>query len=243
MACLPISQPAQNIASEGVVRLGVNMYLPPFGQPDAAGAPTGFEADLLKTIAARSGLEVELVGADYNQLLLFASDCRLDGVAASITITEELKQVVLFSNPYYSTGQVVVVKEGNVEIRAKEDLIGKLVGTQVNTPSEAELKKVEGVNIKGYETFYAASVDLADGYVEAVVADFPRAASYSTIKRNHLKIVGQEFGRSDYGIAFCKQRDDLRVLFNQGLEEIRASGLLERLIKKWAIKPSLNPAN
>lgn len=134
-----------------------------------------------------------------------------------------------------------ILKDGNIQIAGKEDLAGMRVGTQVNTPSETELKKIPGVKILEYKTFYLASVDLADGYIDAVVADHPRATSYAAVKRNHLKIVGKEFGRADYGITFCSRRDDLRLKFNEGLASIKESGLLDRLIKKWAIQASLEP--
>jgi polar amino acid transport system substrate-binding protein len=221
------------------IRIGVSVNLPPFSQRSANGGPAGFEVDLIKTIASRAGLDVELVVSDYNQLLIFVSNCQLDGAISAITITDQLKQVMNFSDPYYSTGQVVVVKDGNIQIARKEDLAGFLVGTEVNTPSETALNKIPGAKIVSYPSLFLASQELVDGNIDAVVADHPRAVSYARIQRNHLKVVGEEFGRADYGIAFCGKRDDLRIKFNEGLASIKENGLLDRLIKKWAIEASL----
>jgi ABC-type amino acid transport substrate-binding protein len=243
-ACAPVNPATPKAGStpgSAKIRIGVSVDLPPFSQPDGSGGPSGFEADLVKTIALRDGLDVELVVSEYGQLLTFVNNCQLDGAIAAITITDELKQVMSFSDPYYSTGQVVVVKDGNIQIGRKEDLPGMQVGTELDTPSEAALKQISGVKILGYNSFYLASQDLVNGYIDAMVTDRPRALSYANIKRNHLKVVGAEFGRADYGIAFCSRRDDLRTKFNAGLSSIRESGLLDRLIKKWAIEASLAP--
>jgi polar amino acid transport system substrate-binding protein len=114
------------------------------------------------------------------------------------------------------------------------------VGTQDGTPSEIELEKIPAVQILDYATFALAMEDLINGYLDAVVIDYPHALTYVNVDRNNLKVVGDEFGRADYGIAVCKDRTELLEQFNTHLTAIRDSGRLDRLVKKWGIKERLS---
>ncbi len=244
-ACIPQRTPPQDlekvsIDGRPIIRVGVDVDFPPFTQAGInANNPVGFEIDLMKEIAAKSGVEVKFIPSDSNQVLSFVSQCQIDAGIAGITISEPLKTTMAFTDIYYTTGQVVLVKEGNIVIHGKDDLAGKKVGTQDGTPSEVELAQLSGVNILDYGTFALAVEDLINGYIDAVIIDYPHALTYVNINRNNLKIVGAEFGRADYGIAVCKDRTELLQQFNAALAAIRESGRLDRLVIKWGIKERL----
>jgi ABC-type amino acid transport substrate-binding protein len=245
-ACIPQRTPPTDldkVTIDGlpIIRVGIDVNFPPFTQAGIdANNPVGFEIDLIKELAAKSGVAVKFVISDPNQLLAFVSQCQLDVGISGITISEPLKTSMDFTPSYYTTGQVVVVKEGNIVIKGKDDLSGMKVGTQDGTPSEIELEKIPAVQILDYATFALAMEDLINGYLDAVVIDYPHALTYVNVDRNNLKVVGDEFGRADYGIAVCKDRTELLEQFNTHLTAIRDSGRLDRLVKKWGIKERLS---
>jgi len=246
-ACIPQRTPpevdATPIGARPVLRVGVDVKFPPFTQTGADGTtPVGFEIDVIETVAARAGFEVEFIPTEYNQLLVFVSQCQLDAGISGITITDPLKETLNFTTPYFTTGQVVVVKEGNILIHGKDDLAGMKVGTQDNTPSEDALNSLAQAEKLKYGTFYLAFQDLINGYIDAVVTDYPRALGYVNATRNHLKITGAEFGLVEYGIAVCKNEVDTLKKLDPELAAIRQSGLLDRLVKKWGIRDNLQAA-
>jgi polar amino acid transport system substrate-binding protein len=216
------------------LRIGVDTSLPPFETLDPANnEPTGFDIELMKAIAARAGYNVEFVKVNYNQITSVVGQCQIDGGISAIPIMDKLIGQVDFSNPYYTTAQVVVVKAGNITVTGLASLSGSLVGTQMGTLSEIELGKISGVQVEPYETFSFAFQNLIDGYIDAVIADKPRALSYVNIKPNNLKIVGAEFATVQYGIAVCKERTGLVQKFNEALSSLTADGTMKKLAQKW----------
>jgi ABC-type amino acid transport substrate-binding protein len=216
------------------IRVGVDAVLPPFETTGAdANQVIGYDIDLMKSIAARTGFEVEFVKVEYTNLIKLVSVCRLDGAISAIPIKDDLKQQMIFSQPYYTTGHVVVVKKGNISIMGRESLSGMTVGSQEGTLSELEVKKLPGVTPRVYATYFAAFEDLVNGYIDAVIADKPRAERYVGIKRNNLKVVGEAFGVIQYGIAVCSDRPDLAGKIDAALSAMKAESALEKLTKKW----------
>lgn len=218
------------------LRIGVDASLPPFELPDpSTNEPIGLDIDLMKAIAARAGYNVEFVKVNYNQITTVVGECQVDGGISAIPIMDGLRQQVDLSDPYYTTSQVLVVKAGNITITGLGTLSGSIVGTQAGTLSEIELGKLSAVQPKPYETFAFAFQNLIDGYIDAVIADKPRALSYVNIKPNNLKTVGEEFGSVSYGIAVCKERTGLVQKINEALASLTADGTLKKLTQQWIV--------
>ena len=222
------------------IQIGVDATLPPFemdgSQPDEV---IGFDVDVINAIAERAGLDIELVKVGYNQVLPFVATCELDGGISAIPVMDAQTQQVDFSDPYFTTGQSVVVKKGNKTLLGQDQLAGMKVGTQTGTLSEIELAKIASIQAQIYENYQLAIQELAGGYIDAVIADQPRAQSFVNIKRNDVKIVGDTFGQVDYAIVTCKTQPELLKKINASLAEVKADGTLDRLAKKW--KLSTNP--
>lgn len=215
-------------------RIGVAPSLSPFESLDPSrNELVGLDIDLMRAIAAKAGLQVEFVNIEFSQLITALSQCRLDGGISAIPISDALKAQMSFSEPYYTTEQMVVVKKGNVIIASRDQLADMTVGAQTGTPSEAEIKSIRGVQAKSYSNPYFAFQELAEGYTDAVVADTPRAVSAVGVKPNNLKTVGEPFGSVQYGIATCKTRAELAKKIDDGLAAIKADGTLNQLTQRW----------
>jgi len=218
--------------------IGTDATFPPFESVDSSKRQiVGFDVDLMNAIAAKAGLQVEIVGTRYGLLLDAIAQCRLAAGISAIPITDDLKQEMLFSDPYYTHGQVVVVKKGNLTITGKDTLAGMTVGAQKNTNSVTEIQQIPGAQLASYPTAEFAYRDLIEGLIDAVVADKLLALTYVDVKPNDLKIAGDEFGSEDYGIAICDQRADLLKKINDGLAAAKADGTMGRLQEKWLKSP------
>jgi polar amino acid transport system substrate-binding protein len=220
------------------VRMGTAASYPPFESVDYDQRQlTGFDIELMKAIAAKANLDVEFVNVSYDQVLAGMVQCQYDGAISAIPITDDLKQQMIFSEPYFAAGQVVVVKKGNSLVTGRDTLTGMTVGLQKGTSSAAETEKIAGVKLKSYDTFNLAFQDLIIGELDAVVADKMMALSYVNKAANNLKIVGDEFAIENYGIAVCKTNADLLKKIDDGLVIVKNNGTLAKLNQKWLANP------
>ncbi|MBI5304759.1 MAG: transporter substrate-binding domain-containing protein [Chloroflexi bacterium] len=240
-ACSGQSAPTQSLnlqaALQSKLRIGVDANYPSFVivDPNNVGF-VGFDIEVMKAIAAKSGLDIEFVNVGPNQLTTYIGRCQLDVGISAVAITDQLKQQMLFSDPYYTTGQVIVVKKGNITITSRSTLASMAVGTQAKTLSASEIGNIAGVRLIAYPSYDVAFQSLIPGYIDAVIADKPRALGYVKIKSNNLKIVGEEFGSVNLGIAICRTRADLATKINTGLAAVKADGTINRLAQKWLDK-------
>jgi ABC-type amino acid transport substrate-binding protein len=218
----------------GVIKIGTNASLPPFETLDMSNNTLGgFDIELIKAIANKTGLDTVFFNAASNEVLAGVAQCRFDAGISAIAMTDELKQYMLFSEPYYTAGHVVVVKKGNLTIASREDLSGVTVGVANGSTAAAEILNLPGVQAKLYDSSSLAFQDLINGYIQAVIEDVPHALGYVNIKANNLKIVGDEFSEAQYGIAVCKKRPDLLKEINAGLASIQSEGVYDKLAKQW----------
>lgn len=218
------------------IKIGTDATFPPFETVDEKTKEiTGFDVDLIKAVAAKVGLEVEIVNVGFDPLLAGIAQCQYDGGIAAITITDERKQQMSFSNPYFDAGQVVVVKKDNADIKGKGDLGGKTVGSQIGTTGAIEIEKIAGAKLKTYDSFDLAFQDLINGQIDAVVADNPLSLGYVGKNADKLKIVGDVFTSESYGVAICNKKADLVQKINQGIAAVKQDGTLDKLIQKWIV--------
>lgn len=193
----------------------------------------GFDIDLMNAIADKAGLEVEYVDMDFDTLLKDMAACKYDAAISSITITEERSKLMLFSDPYFTAGQMVTVRKENTDIKIKDDLAGKLVGVQLATTGNIEAEKIAGARIKTYVDVDMAYKALIKGEVDAVIYDNSLAQYYINTNPDDLKGVGTLITDENYGIAVCKDNKQLLNKINKGLSAVRSEGTIDSLIKKW----------
>ncbi len=218
------------------IKIGTDATFPPFELVDEQTKElTGFDVDLMKAVAQKVGLEVEFINLGFDPLLAGIAQCQYDGGIAAITITDERKQQMLFSDPYFDAGQVVVVKKDNTDIQGRANLSGKTVGSQIGTTGAIETAKIPGAKLKTYDSFDLAFQDLINGQIDAVIADNPLALGYVGKNADKLKIVGEMFTSESYGIAVCNKQADLVQKLNQGIAAVKQDGTLDKLIQKWMV--------
>jgi polar amino acid transport system substrate-binding protein len=216
------------------VRIATDATWPPFEYVDEATMDiVGFDIDLIKAIADEVGLDIEIINVAWDPLLAGMAQCQYDAAISAMTITEERKEVMLFSNPYFEAGQLVTVQIDNNEIKSKEDLGGKTVGAQIGTTGSFEVEKIPGAVLKTYDDIGLAMQDLMNGQVDAVISDNPLAMGYTNENPDKIKTVGAVFTSEYYGIAVCKTKPEILEKINEGLAKVKKDGLIDELILEW----------
>lgn len=210
---------------------------PPFESVDEATKDiVGFDIELIKAIAAKENIDIEIQNVQWDPLLAGIAACQYDAAISAMTITEDRKKQFAFTNPYFAAGQVVTVQSGNADITGKDSLSGKTVGAQLGTTGEIEGNKIAGATVKPYDDIALAFQDLMNGQVDAVIADNPLAIGYVGKNPDKLKTVGAVFTDEYYGIAVCKTNTDLLAKLNSGLAKVEAEGTIDTLTQKWLAK-------
>lgn len=225
---------AYPVAEKVKLVVATDATFPPFETVDEATKElTGFDVELMRAIAAKANIDLELVNLPFDPMLAGVTNCQYDAAIAAITITDDRKAVMGFSDPYINAGQIVVVAATNTTTNSKADLTGKTLGAQLGTTGEIEAKKIDGVTYKPYDTYDLAFLDLANGQIDAVIADYPTALGFIG-KNPQLKYVGEVFTDESYGIAVCKNKaDQLLPLLNKALAELKTDGTIKALEIKW----------
>ena len=219
----------------GKIVVGTNAEYPPFEYVDETGKIVGFDPDLFDAIAKAAGFEYEFVNTKWDGIFVALAAGEFDAVMSAATITDERKQTVDFSAPYFNAGQMITVRADETEITGPEDLPGHYVGVQLGTTGDIAATAIVGNEyMKRYEEITLAMQALANGDVDAVVNDGPTSADI--VKANpelNLKMVGSPFTDEFYGIAVRKDRPEVLAAINTGLAIVRGDGTYDAIYEKW----------
>jgi len=225
-----------------IVRIGVEGAYPPFSYTTADGKLEGFDIDIARALVKAMGAEIKLVPQDWDGIIPALMARKYDGIIASMSITEERKKKVAFSNKYYNTPAKFVTKKGTVKEFTKATLKGKTVGVQRATTHDSYLTDNYGkdVKIKRYATQDDAYLDMAAGRLDFLLADSV-ALSDGFLKKpegKDFEFVGPDmtdvrwFGEG-VGVACRKKDKDLVEMFNKAIDQIRADGTYKKIQDKY----------
>src|SRR5258706_1395715 len=222
----------ERVRQSGELRIGIGATFPPLETAEG-GQYTGFDSDLGTAVARELGVKVRFVNAAFDGIFPALQNGTFDVVMSSVTITPERSASMLFSDPYYDSGQLIAVHQGTTGISAPENLVGKKVGVQINTTAQLDLEKRQGVNVAIYNTIDLAMLDLKNGRIDAVVGDAPVLRYMIRQSFHELQTVGRRFTDEKFGIAFALSSEDLRRAVNAALWRIEDSGEYDRIHEKW----------
>lgn len=221
-------------AAKKKVSVATDATFPPFETVNETSKELeGFDIDLMKAVAEKAGLEIEFKNIGFDPMLAGLSQCQYDSAIAAITITDDRKKEMLFSDPYIKAGQIISVKKDNTTIKTKEDLSGKKIGAQLGTTGAIEIEKIKDAVLKSYDSYDLAFLDLANGQIDAVVADYPTALGFVGQNSDKLMVTGEVFTDESYGIGVCKTNTELVALINKGLKAVKDDGTVAKLEQKW----------
>lgn len=221
--------------ADGVLTVGTNAEFPPFEYVDDNGEPDGFDVALIKAIGEKLGVEVVVENMEFDSLVA-AIGSKIDVAIAGMTVTDERKESVDFSDAYYDAVQYVIVPDGS-DIASAADLAGKAIGVQMGTTGDfIATDDVEGSDVSRYNKGVDAVNDLINGRVDCVIIDKNPALVFESTFEGQVKAIpGEqfEFGTEEYAIAIPKGDAALLSQVNNALEEIKADGTFDELVKQY----------
>jgi arginine/ornithine transport system substrate-binding protein len=225
-----------------MVRVGVEGAYPPFSSTTADGKLVGFDIDIANALVKAMGADIKLVAQDWDGIIPALLARKYDCIIASMSITDERKKKVAFTNKYYNTPAKFVTKKGFVKEWTKDTLKGKTVGVQRATTHDAYLTDNYGkdVTIKRYATQDDAYLDMKAGRVDFLLADSvamsdgflqkPEGKDYEFVGPD---LTDRRWFGDGVGIAIRKQDKDLVELFNKAIKKIRADGTYKKIQDKY----------
>lgn len=210
---------------------------PPMEFVDANKEIVGYAIDFMNAAGKEAGFTPVFKAVAWDGIFAGLGVNKYDAICSSVSITDERKKVMDFSEPYFKVRQALVVSADSTAT-SLEDLVGKKVGSQISTTGTFAVKKAEGVISKTYDEVGLAIEDLYNGRIDAVVCDDPVAANYALANEKYkakLKIAAViETGDVEYyGIAVKKGNKKVLDLLDKGIQAVKAKGLDKEFQKKW----------
>lgn len=222
-------------AAAETLKMGIEAAYPPFNNKDASGNVVGFDKEIGDALCAKMKVECTVVTSDWDGIIPALNAKKFDFLISSMSITEERKQAVDFTDPYYSN-KLQFIAPKNVEFKTdKDSLQGKVIGAQRATLAGTWLEdNMEGVEVKLYDTQENAYLDLTSGRLDGILAD--KYVNYEWLKSQagqSYEFKGDPVEESDkIGIA-VRKNDPIREKLNAALKEIVADGSYKKINDKY----------
>jgi polar amino acid transport system substrate-binding protein len=232
----PAAAPAAAPAAKVVV-VGTDAAYAPFESQNEKGEIVGLTIDVVNAVAKKAGIEVKFVNTPWEGIFNALGQGDRDMIASSVTITDERKQTMDFTDPYFDAVQLIAVKADSKI--ASFDALKKLkVGVQTGTTGDEAVTKLLGktsTSIKRFESTPLALKELEAGGVDAVVADNGVVINYvaNNAGAKFKTVSDKAFVPEQYGFAVKKGNADLLGKMNKGLAEIKADGSYAAIYAKY----------
>lgn len=223
------------IKERGYLIAGVKAQYPPFGFVDSSGKNKGFDVDLSHELADAifgDPSKVEFVAVTSGNRVPYLDSKKIDIIAATVTVTEERKKAVDFSDPYFSSGTLILVPKAS-PINGVDDLAGKKVAViqgSIQVQDLAELApKANLVKFgKTSEAVLALKTRRADAYAHDDIAIVDIAHG-----DDDLKVVGEDFRPRPFAMAVRKGDTAFLEVVNARIREIKKDGTFDKLWDQW----------
>ena len=222
---------ALSTVEAGKLTMATNATFPPYEMTTDSGEIEGIDVDTAKAIAEKLGLELQIDDMDFDAALLSVQQGKADIVMAGVTVTDERKAVMDFSDSY-ATGIQSIIVPNDSDIASPDDLSGKKIGTQRGTTGYIYCSDDFGDDaVVAYDSGLTAVQALNNGQVDAVVIDNAPATEYVAANPG-LKVLDTSYAEEDYAIGMAKG-SALEDAVNKALEELKADGTLQAIVDKY----------
>lgn len=236
-------QDSKNVNSSkfnGTLVIGLDDEYAPFGFRDKDGELVGFDIDLAKEAAKRMGVKFEFKPINWNNKENELDSGNIDIIWNGLDITPEREERILYTKPYMDNRQILLAKKSNdFNLRAEQDLAGKIVGTQAGSNSEDYIAANKTLlnsfkDFKTYATFKQAFLDLSDGKVDVLIVD-ELAGRYEMSKiPRKFEIIEITIGPvTEIGIGFRKSDVELRDRVQKVFDDMVRDGTAKKISEQW----------
>ena len=217
---------------DGKLHMATNAAFPPYEMVADDGTFEGIDVDIAGKIAEKLGLELVVDDMDFGSIITSVQTGKEDIALAGLTVTDERKQNVDFTDSYATGVQVVIVPEDS-DIKTIDDLQGKLIGCQESTTGYAYCTDDYGEDmVTAFPSGANAVQALLTGKIDAVVIDKQPAEAY-VAQNEGLKILDTEYVTENYAIGVSKDNTALRDAVNNALKELIDDGTVQAILDQY----------
>ncbi len=229
----PATEAATEAAEEskGTLVMATNAEFPPYEFREG-GEIVGIDVEIAAAIAEHMGMDFEVEDIAFDSIIPAVQSGKADFGAAGMTVTEDRKQSVDFSESYATATQVIIVKEDNAEIATPDDLEGKFIGVQLGTTGDIYASDIPDATIEQYNKGFEAVQALTQNKIDAVVIDGEPAKVFVS-QNEGLKILDEAFTTEEYAICVKKGNTELLEGINAAIADLKESGELQAIVDKY----------
>ncbi|MBU1670640.1 MAG: basic amino acid ABC transporter substrate-binding protein [Actinobacteria bacterium] len=223
------------LITSGKLQMGSDTSYPPFESKEG-GKTVGFDVELAEAIAAKMGVELEVISTAWDGIIPGLKTKKYDIIMSAMTITDERKQEINFSDPYIDSNQSIAVASDST-IKSEADLKDKVVGVQIDTTGQFKAEEIQptvGIKeIQKFDTILVAFEALEQGKIDAIINDLPVNAYICTKREGKTKVVTTIKTDEQYGIGVNKDNTELLDKVNAALKEVIDDGTYKEIYLKW----------
>lgn len=210
--------------------MATNAAFPPYENVEGDKI-VGIDPEIAQAIADDLGMELVIEDMAFDSIIAAVQSGKANMAMAGLTVTEDRKQNVDFSDSYTQAAQVIIVKEGST-IAGPDDLSGLKVGVQLGTTGDIYADDIENATVERYSKGFEAVNALLQDKIDAVIIDNEPAKVFVS-QNEGLVIVDEEFTVEEYAIAVAKGNTELLDKINSSLKKLKESGKIDEIIGKY----------
>lgn len=226
------SKEADKKEDDNTLTMATNAAFPPYEYYEG-NEITGIDAEIGKAIADELGMEFEIEDMEFDSIIAAVVSNKADIGMAGMTVTEDRKKNVNFTDSYTTAVQVIIVTEDS-EVTSADDFEGKGIGVQQGTTGDIYITDDFGekATVERYNKGTEAVEALKQGKIDAVVIDSEPAKAFVEANEG-LKILETEYVTEEYAIAISKDNDELLEKVNDALNKLIEDGTVQKIIDKY----------
>ena len=210
--------------------MATNAAFPPYESVEG-NEIIGIDPEIAKLIADDIGRELVIEDMAFDSIIAAVQSGKADIAMAGLTVTEDRKQNINFSDPYTEAAQVIVVKKDS-PVASPDDLEGKTVGVQIGTTGDIYAGDIADATIERYSKYFEAINALNQDKIDAVIVDREPAKVFVS-DSDELKMIDKEFTLEEYAIGVAKENTELLDQINASLKKLQESGEIDKIINKY----------
>lgn len=223
----------EDVKASGKIMIGLDDAYPPMEYRDDKNNLVGFDIDLGNAIGKKLGLKTEWVTTAFEGILPALQAKKFNMIISGLSITDERKKEIAFTQPYISGGPIIITLKDKVSGNGVDSIKGKVVGVQLGSTGEFAAEKTNAAKeIKKYDKITEAFMDLNAARIDAIVADDQVGRYYMGLEDGKYISVGK-LAEEPFGIGLRKEDTKLLEAVQKAIDELKTDGTLSKISLKW----------